>query len=256
VAATATTTSTPEALGWGNPDSTGFREKNIQKVDAGGITVYVNKRLAELVAYLLNETVRRGYALAGGVPDDWSYANRDVRGRPGVKSNHAWGRALDLNATKNPMTNDGRVHTNIPDWMVELWREWGFSWGGGYSHSRKDPMHFEFLGSTKDAERLTAALRRKQAATPHPVDVRRPRKPAPKQNPYAKSWQRAGAVVGYGAHGEHVKAIQWAAGGLVVDGDFGEKTVAAIKRFQKAHGLKADGLVGDETLAVLKKITR
>lgn len=239
---------------WGDPDATGFESKNIVVVSAGGIKVRVNKELAELVTYLLNETVRRGYALAGGTPDDWAYANRCIRGtgpgtsKPCRKSNHSWGRALDLNATKNPMTSDGKVHTNMPDWMVRLWKEWGFSWGGGYSHSRKDPMHYEFLGDKKDARRLTAALRAK-LAKPAPAKP----KPAPRKNPNTP--QPAGRVVGLGAHGEHVEFIQWALR-LVEDGDFGPKTVEAVKRFQKAHKLTADGKVGDQTLALLKKITR
>jgi peptidoglycan hydrolase-like protein with peptidoglycan-binding domain len=34
---------------------------------------------------------------------------------------------------------------------------------------------------------------------------------------------------------------------LKVDGDFGKATVAAVKKWQKAHGLVPDGMVGEKT---------
>lgn len=40
--------------------------------------------------------------------------------------------------------------------------------------------------------------------------------------------------------------------GLVVDGDFGEKTHTAVVEFQKLHGLQVDGIVGPETRNTLK----
>lgn len=40
-----------------------------------------------------------------------------------------------------------------------------------------------------------------------------------------------------------------------VDGKFGSKTEAAIKRFQKEHGLRVDGLAGTRTIQELKRLT-
>jgi peptidoglycan hydrolase-like protein with peptidoglycan-binding domain len=48
--------------------------------------------------------------------------------------------------------------------------------------------------------------------------------------------------------GELVKQMQ-AKVGVVVDGNFGAKTEAALRAFQQAHGLVADGIVGPETWA-------
>lgn len=41
---------------------------------------------------------------------------------------------------------------------------------------------------------------------------------------------------------------------LVVDGIEGERTTAAVKKFQKANKLVADGIAGTKTLAALKKV--
>lgn len=49
-----------------------------------------------------------------------------------------------------------------------------------------------------------------------------------------------------GSKGEDVKLVQKVVG-VPADGDFGPKTTAAVKKFQKAHKLDADGLVGPST---------
>jgi len=59
-----------------------------------------------------------------------------------------------------------------------------------------------------------------------------------------------------GATGVGVKHIQRALNhsghGLKVDGKFGPKTDAAVRRFQEAHGLKVDGIVGPKTLGAMQ----
>jgi murein L,D-transpeptidase YcbB/YkuD len=53
-----------------------------------------------------------------------------------------------------------------------------------------------------------------------------------------------------GAKGDYVKRVQellW----VNVDGDFGPKTAAAVRKFQKAHKLTVDGVVGPNTWLAL-----
>lgn len=169
-----------QARGWGDPDAAGYRARHVVRVDAGGITLYVRREIAPLVAGFVDEIAARGYRLDGRA-DDWSYANRCVRGTgPGtrracVKSNHSWGLAIDLNAVANPMTSDGRVHTDMPRWVADTARRWGLFWGGDYSGLRKDPMHFEFLGTPADAAAIVARLTHSTPATPAPTRRRAPR---------------------------------------------------------------------------------
>ncbi|HVL99023.1 MAG TPA: M15 family metallopeptidase [Egibacteraceae bacterium] len=79
----------------------------------------------------------------------WTVDARDYAGcygprliRPGAAlSRHAWGIAVDLNATTNaygqPPSQDPR--------LVETMARWGFSWGGDWLVP--DGMHFEYVGS-------------------------------------------------------------------------------------------------------------
>lgn len=55
-------------------------------------------------------------------------------------STHSWAIAIDLNPTSNPMGTAGDMHKDI----VEIFRSFGFTWGGDWSGRSKDPMHFQF----------------------------------------------------------------------------------------------------------------
>jgi len=58
-----------------------------------------------------------------------------------------------------------------------------------------------------------------------------------------------------GSKGASVKTLQQklknAGYNVAVDGEFGPKTAAAVKKYQAAHGLVADGVVGPKTWAKL-----
>lgn len=66
------------------------------------------------------------------------------------------------------------------------------------------------------------------------------------------------SLVKYGAKGESIKWIQNLlnikdGANLEVDGIFGNKTLIAVKSFQKKNSLVIDGIVGPKTIAALKK---
>lgn len=64
------------------------------------------------------------------------------------------------------------------------------------------------------------------------------------------------ALSKYGSTGDEVKQIQtklkrWGYYDGNIDGIYGSKTVAAVKKFQKTNGLTVDGIAGSQTLAAL-----
>lgn len=145
---------TAQDRGWG-PGFPVNRSKDMKLVDAGGVRVNVHKDLAPLVAWLLEETARRGYKLRRG--ECWGYANRPIKGGS-APSNHSWGLAVDLNAPANPQTD--RLVTDMPVWMPALWKAWGFRWGGDYQPpTKKDAMHYEYVGTPDDLRRHLARLK-------------------------------------------------------------------------------------------------
>ena len=88
---------------------------------------------------------------------------RDVAGRPGVWSQHAYGRAIDINPVENPYVSpdgsvsprkgrrfadrsrDGRGMIHRGDTAVRAFRRQGWEWGGAWSGA-KDYQHFSSNG--------------------------------------------------------------------------------------------------------------
>jgi D-alanyl-D-alanine carboxypeptidase-like protein len=104
-------------------------------------TVTCHRALIPRLRAALGELARRG--LSGLVdPGDFAgcYAPRRIQPR-GQLSLHAWGLAVDLNASRNPFR--GRSHQDRR--LVRTMEKHGFTWGGRWP-TRPDPMHFEYRG--------------------------------------------------------------------------------------------------------------
>lgn len=83
-----------------------------------------------------------------GIQDDWGWADRDVRGNSGVKSEHAGGKAMDLDATLHPR-GVALQHVFTRKQIVAIRRRirmrlYGgvLGWGGDF-HTVVDGMHVE-----------------------------------------------------------------------------------------------------------------
>ncbi len=103
-----------------------------------------------------------------------------------------------------------------------------------------------------------------RAGTPAPGPTAPPL-PAPAPEPAPDAGNALAAVAecmkgthGPGATGPCVNVVQAVVNAklgsrLAVDGQYGKKTAAAVKRFQKAAGISADGIVGPQTWAALNR---
>jgi hypothetical protein len=137
-------------------------------------TLVVNRELADETARLFELLYQRGFQIERIVPiedyggdDDASMAAnntsafncRDTTGRPGVFSNHSWGRAIDINPLTNPYVKDDKVlppagrryldrSKGFPGsilkdgFVVQEFEKAGWTWGGRW-HDRQDYQHFE-----------------------------------------------------------------------------------------------------------------
>lgn len=109
-------------------------------------------------------------------------------------------------------------------------------------------------------EFAAAAVEPTPVVKPAPVAPKPAPKPAPakKANPHAKPvLTKARPVLTASARKTvaETRYVQWAVK-AVADGQWGAKTTAAVKAFQKSKGLTADAQVGPKTLAEMEKVRR
>jgi len=137
-------------------------------------TLIVNKDLADEVLRIFRDLLTYGFQIERMVPieeyggnDDASMAAnntsafncRDATGKPGVFSNHSWGRAIDINPLTNPYVKGDKV---LPpagrryldrtkafkgsilknSYIVQEFEKAGWTWGGRWP-DRQDYQHFE-----------------------------------------------------------------------------------------------------------------
>ena len=111
------------------------KPKLAQVSSKSGKSTAVNTELAPSFQGLIDYLDGVGYKIysLGG------YVDRDVRGKPGVKSIHAHGAAIDINPAENPLGS--QLVTDFPANISQVAAGLGLGWGGNWK-SRKDAMHF------------------------------------------------------------------------------------------------------------------
>ncbi len=149
--------------------------------------------------------------------------------KSGSISNHAWGTAIDIKINDVlDARGDDKAQTGLIQ-LAPFFNQRGWFWGAGFG--TEDAMHFE-TGDDRIREWQTQGLI--LAAEGAVVDE----------------------VLRFGDRGPDVRRLQEQlnskGASLGIDGDFGEKTLNAVKAFQEKNGLIADGVVGPKTSSALE----
>ncbi len=116
------------------------KPKLTQVSSKSGKSTAVNTELAPSFQGIIDYLDGVGYKIysLGG------YVDRDVRGKPGVKSIHAHGAAIDINPAENPLGS--KLVTDMPANISQVAAGLGLGWGGNWK-SVKDAMHFSAAAS-------------------------------------------------------------------------------------------------------------
>lgn len=146
--------------GWG-PGYPNCQEEKWIPLEAKNGTGFgrVHRRVHRLLQLLIDKSIDLNYPPKDG--QCWGSVCRcshrpdgtcaeDSNGNP-IPSNHSWGLAIDFNSIENPF--GGSSH-EMPARIVKLFHSYGFRWLG--DTEIHDWMHFDFCGTPKDADRMTA----------------------------------------------------------------------------------------------------
>lgn len=168
-------------------------------------------------------------------------------GSPGT-SNHGWGLAIDvalkvggklLAITSDPDGKGG--FKDGVEWLLKHADTYGFSWEIKEG-AQAEAWHIRYYPGDK----VPAAVGGTAPAPTAPAPAA-PAAPAPT----AKATTYPGTPITNGSKGEAVKAIQTKLGITPADGDFGDKTAAAVKKFKTSNGMQQDSIVGPKVWAKL-----
>jgi len=128
------------------------------KVEGTNLKIRCAEGCGPLLAAFAGEFNTLIEPLEGGVFDDWSYAYRMVRGSSDKLSNHSSGTALDLHATRHPLSSIGTFPPEKVPMIKALAKKYGLVWGGADNWKRKDEMHFEVAITPEKAKQLITKL--------------------------------------------------------------------------------------------------
>lgn len=103
-------------------------------------TIECHKNIEQHLFNLFSDYVAKGYEETYPIYQLGCFVPRKKMCNPKRSlSIHAWGLAIDLNWAKNPVGKQG----DMPHYVVTLFKQYGFDWGGVWTRP-KDFMHFQF----------------------------------------------------------------------------------------------------------------
>ena len=275
---------------WGWPWDKNYNSNYVVKISFMGKTLYWHKwavvPLMKVQQQLFDEGWNKKYYW-----EDLQTWNKRMIAGTNTPSNHSWPTAIDINPRYNPMRYDNKLVTDIPYRIVEIFKRYGFKWGGEY-RTVKDAMHFEYLGepvkdyvgrrvlSLKDPYMNGEDVKEAQTLLAYyGYDISADGVFGPYTDACTKSFQgskilladgiigantwtellakKSDRILKMGMRGKDVEWIQKALNKTInvqikVDGMFGNDTNTAIKLFQKKNYLSVDGVIGAKTWQVIR----
>jgi hypothetical protein len=193
--------------------------------------------VAQLVKHLEDARDKKFHSVGS-----FGFACRPIAGTS-TPSFHSFGLAIDLDAPENPFLSAARhkephplrkkfpggriLRSTMPMEAEAIASKLMFRWGGTFT-TNPDPMHFEFMGSVADAEKLAQRVEKQIGDRLIRGD----------RGPGVKEAQRLLKAAGFNPKG--------------LDGIFGEDTQRAVNAFKRANGLEANGVVGAGTWRKLR----
>ncbi|MBO5485036.1 MAG: lysozyme family protein [Lachnospiraceae bacterium] len=116
------------------------------KSDTMGLTVH--KKLAFVIQEVFKELKQNGFKT---IPSETAgYHWRMMASNSQKISHHSYGCVVDLNWTHNGASytgwgyDPGKDEYSVTKKEVDIWKKYGFYWGGDWSKSYFDPMHFTY----------------------------------------------------------------------------------------------------------------
>jgi hypothetical protein len=242
-----------EKWGWDRTEGA-VRGNLTTAVTRSGIRLPVRREVSSLVIALINEVEDNLGRPINSAAGNWGFCYRNIRGGNSLSA-HAYGLAIDLESSVNPMTkNKGASHT-MPGNSAAIAAKYGFEWGGAWNNT-VDFMHFQWkAGPPGDAADRVADLggvqRPNPAAPPAAISGNTLVQLAQAMDQCATGVQKQGQTSPCAKLAQALLANKFGFQ-IVADGIFGPATHNAVVAFQKAKGLAADGVVGKNTWAALR----
>lgn len=211
---------------WGWPWDKNYNSTYVVKISFMGKLLYWHKWAVVPLMKVQQQLVDEGWDKKYRWEDLQTWNKRMIAGTS-TPSNHSWPTAIDINPKYNPMRYDNKLITDIPYRVVEIFKRYGFKWGGEY-RTVKDAMHFEYLGE--------------------PVKDYVGRRVLSLKDPYMRGDDVKEAQTLLAYYGYDIKA----------DGVFGAFTDACVRSFQASKMRIANGIIEASTWQELlaKKVDR